>query len=149
MLRFFRNIRRKLLDKTSMKKYTIYAIGEIFLVMMGILLAIQVNDWNNQRIEKKMEQDYLSRLLIDLTQDSVEISGNLERVDAKIKALEALEKITLAAESWEEPIFFGSTTSLGWAIHEGRSKAAFEEMISSGHLRLIRNPKLRKQIGIY
>lgn len=49
MLKFFRRIRRKLLDKGNLKKYLIYASGEILLVVVGILIALQVNNWNEAR----------------------------------------------------------------------------------------------------
>jgi hypothetical protein len=46
MLKFFRRIRRKLLDEGSLRKYLVYAIGEITLVVIGILIALQINNWN-------------------------------------------------------------------------------------------------------
>lgn len=49
MLKFFRRIRRKLLDNGDLKKYLIYAFGEILLVVVGILIALQVNNWNEAR----------------------------------------------------------------------------------------------------
>lgn len=49
-MKLFRNIRRPLIQKGNLKKYMFYAIGEIFLVMIGISLAFQVNNWNDNRI---------------------------------------------------------------------------------------------------
>ena len=49
MLRFFRYIRQTLLEQGKMKKYVLYALGEILLVMVGILLALQVSNWNEGR----------------------------------------------------------------------------------------------------
>lgn len=54
MLRFFRNIRKKLLEQEKVRKYFWYAIGEVFLVVIGILIALQVNNWNEER--KKQNQ---------------------------------------------------------------------------------------------
>lgn len=50
MISFFRKIRQKLLSQNQVTRYLAYAIGEIFLVMIGILLALQVNNWNEERI---------------------------------------------------------------------------------------------------
>ena len=53
MFRFFRKIRRNLLSENNFKKYLVYAIGEIILVVIGILIALQINNWNNKRILDK------------------------------------------------------------------------------------------------
>lgn len=55
MTRFFRQIRHQLLSENKFSRYLIYAIGEIVLVVIGILIALQINNWNNQRILDKNE----------------------------------------------------------------------------------------------
>ena len=62
MLKFFRRIRRKLLNEASLRKpaspigrYLVYAIGEILLVVVGILIALQVNNWSTNQAKKKEE----------------------------------------------------------------------------------------------
>ena len=62
MIRFFRKIRQNLLMENKTGKYFKYAIGEIILVMIGILLALQVNNWNTNRVQKQKEQILLSAL---------------------------------------------------------------------------------------
>ncbi|MDM9631098.1 DUF6090 family protein [Robiginitalea aurantiaca] len=49
MLRFFRKIRRNLLSDNTLGKYILYAVGEIVLVVLGILIALQINTWNEHR----------------------------------------------------------------------------------------------------
>jgi len=66
MINFFRKIRRKLADDNKPIKYARYAIGEIALVMIGILLAIQVNNWNEAKKEHKKEKEILTNLKINL-----------------------------------------------------------------------------------
>lgn len=66
MLRFFRNIRQKLLDNGNIRKYFWYALGEIFLVMIGILLALQINNWNEERKTQIEEREILTSLYEDL-----------------------------------------------------------------------------------
>ena len=70
MIKFFRHIRQSLIEQNRMGKYFKYAIGEILLVMIGILLALQVNNWNESRLERKEEIEMLkevkSGLLYDL-----------------------------------------------------------------------------------
>ena len=73
MLTFLRKIRRSLLESGSTKRYLIYAIGEVLLVMIGILLALQVNKWNEERTYQK-ERDYLLAELL------TEFEGNFEKL---------------------------------------------------------------------
>ncbi len=62
MIKFFRKIRQKMLTVNKFSKYLLYAIGEIALVMIGILLALQVNDWNEQRKSKNESVKILKNL---------------------------------------------------------------------------------------
>ncbi len=57
MIKFFRNIRQKSINENKTIKYLKYAIGEIILVVIGILIALQVNNWNEQRKENNLEQN--------------------------------------------------------------------------------------------
>ena len=65
MIKFFRRIRQKLLSQGSLNKYLLYAIGEILLVMIGILLALQVNNWNEHRKAQERQQKLYANLKID------------------------------------------------------------------------------------
>ncbi|MBN3520374.1 hypothetical protein JYB62_10195 [Algoriphagus lutimaris] len=69
MIKFFRKIRQNLLMENKTGKYLKYAVGEILLVMVGILLALQVNNWNEKQKNVKLEVHYLNRLLKDLELD--------------------------------------------------------------------------------
>jgi len=62
MLHFFRYLRRTLLEQNRVRTYALYALGEVVLVVVGILLALQINAWNQQRIDAGVEQDYLTLL---------------------------------------------------------------------------------------
>jgi hypothetical protein len=65
MLKFFRTIRKKLIEQDNVRKYLIYAIGEILLVVIGILIALQINNWNQERNLQKEERHYLAALRTD------------------------------------------------------------------------------------
>ena len=69
MISFFRKIRQKLLAGKQITQYLGYAIGEILLVMVGILIALQVNNWNQGRISDKVELQLLLELKNTLTSD--------------------------------------------------------------------------------
>lgn len=80
MIKFFRNIRRQLLIEKKSTKYFKYAIGEILLVMIGILLALQVNNWNEKTQNKKSLNTYLTTL-------QKENKSNLYVINFRISAL--------------------------------------------------------------
>jgi len=66
MIKFFRRIRQKLLRENQFSKYLLYAIGEILLVVIGILIALQINNWNETRKSKKVELKILQELYVVL-----------------------------------------------------------------------------------
>jgi len=74
-MKIFRNIRQKLAAENNVAKYLRYAIGEIVLVVIGILIALQINNWNENRKLNQSRQDYYRQLLIDLNKD-IESSNN-------------------------------------------------------------------------
>ncbi len=66
MLNFWRKIRRKLIDEGNLKRYLIYVFGEILLVVLGILIALQINNWNELRKENSLESRIYSQLYEEL-----------------------------------------------------------------------------------
>lgn len=80
MIKFFRNIRKNPLVEGKTTKYFKYAIGEIVLVVIGILIALQINNWNEQRKENRKLRDIYSNLLLDIKADSVSYSVNLKEL---------------------------------------------------------------------
>ncbi|MEZ5056310.1 MAG: DUF6090 family protein [Saprospiraceae bacterium] len=77
MLKFFRKIRQKLLSENKFSRYLIYAAGEIVLVMIGILLALQVNNWNEKRKESNKEDQLIDVLITDLQSKKAEFVSDL------------------------------------------------------------------------
>ncbi|GAA4324700.1 hypothetical protein GCM10023115_41620 [Pontixanthobacter gangjinensis] len=70
MIKFFRKIRIQLLSENKFTKYLLYAIGEIILVVVGILIALQIDTWNDQRKTKIAEEKFFKNILLDLEKDS-------------------------------------------------------------------------------
>ncbi len=66
MIPFFRKIRWRLAQDNQFLKYSRYAIGEIFLVVIGILIALQINTWNEERKSRLEETEILKRIKLDL-----------------------------------------------------------------------------------
>ena len=74
MTRFFKNIRKKLATENKVGAYLRYAIGEILLVVIGILIALQVSNWNEQRKAKIIENNFFEDVLQDLKKDQQRLS---------------------------------------------------------------------------
>jgi len=66
MIKFFRHIRRSLIQENKMGKYFKYAIGEILLVVIGILIALQINNWNEAKKTREKEHQVLTEIISDL-----------------------------------------------------------------------------------
>jgi len=62
MIKFFRKIRQKMLTENKFSKYLLYAIGEIILVVIGILIALSINNWNQNSTRNKLELEALKNL---------------------------------------------------------------------------------------
>jgi len=80
MIRLFRKIRHKLLSEKSYGIYILYASGEIILVVLGILLALQIDNWSDSRKQQDQNQSYESLLAADLTQDTLMINRQLHQL---------------------------------------------------------------------
>ena len=74
MIKFFRKIRKKLLSENKFRKYLTYAIGEIILVVIGILIALQVNNWNERNILNQKATIFLKNIKSDLENDYKQLS---------------------------------------------------------------------------
>ena len=79
MIKFFRRIRQNLLSENKFSKYLLYAIGEIILVVIGILIALQLNIWKENKQNKNIERDYLNGILANLERDILELEDLLKR----------------------------------------------------------------------
>ena len=70
MIRFVRSVRRKQWLQGKTLSYILYAIGEIFLIVVCILIAVSIGNWNSNRIEENLREEYLVRLTENIETDS-------------------------------------------------------------------------------
>jgi len=147
MIKFFRKIRQNLLMENKTGKYFKYAIGEIILVVIGILIALSINNWNENRKLQKIEISLIKELRIGLVQDTIKVMSYLSILDISENAI---KNINNAFEKNELPdslnIWFGeSMFRTGW---DG-ALAPYETLKSQG-ITIISNDTLRKKIiGLY
>ena len=150
MIRTFRVIRKKLLSDGKTGKYLRYAIGEILLVMIGILLALQVNNWNERNKEKRLIKSYAQSLIIDLEEDIISID------DIQTQMIELITRIdSLANYVRNKSIEDLSNLKILMFIVDDKyspyawNNATIEELKSSGALRFSGNQDFAKKIVAY
>ena len=86
MINFFRKIRYNLMETEKTSKYLKYAIGEIILVMIGILLALQINSWNQKRLDRIEEKNILSNLHDEFLENKTLSTNNITTIKGAMKA---------------------------------------------------------------
>ncbi|MBO6794393.1 MAG: hypothetical protein JJ895_10820 [Balneolaceae bacterium] len=84
MIKFFRKIRQKLLNENKFSKYLIYAVGEIILVVIGILIALQINTWNENEKSNEIRDNNYTQLLEDLKTDKEYIESIIKEYNTNI-----------------------------------------------------------------
>ncbi|WP_375325061.1 DUF6090 family protein [Flagellimonas sp. GZD32] len=90
MIKLFRRLRQNLLSEGKTGRYFKYAIGEILLVVIGILIAIQINDWKQQQTERELEKKYLKNLVAELQQDALGLTITLQQLKNQARTKNAL-----------------------------------------------------------
>ena len=148
MINFFRKIRRKLADDNKPFKYIRYAIGEIVLVVVGILIALSINNWNEQSKERKVEK----QILISLSED---FKANLLSLEYSIKTIpEIIEKYSMVLE-YAGQLDHGLTQLMKDTIISTSYRStdivdgALTSILGSNKLELIRNDSLKKLLTAY
>jgi hypothetical protein len=88
MFRFFRQIRQRLLTDNKFSKYLLYAVGEILLVVIGILIALQVNNWNESKRKDYLFRDSMEQILLGLKSDVNELVSISKGLTNQIKLID-------------------------------------------------------------
>ena len=106
MLYLFRQIRRKAMNENKLSTYLLYAVGEIILVVVGILIAVQIDDWNEDKQKARQQLKYYQNILTDLKKDSVHFNAVLngfKRRQANYYAI--FREVKNSVEEEERPIY--------------------------------------------
>ena len=145
MFHFFRRIRQTLLNESKFRKYTFYALGEIALVMIGILLALQVNNWNEQRKERAVEKAFLLDLKDEIAINMEELSKQINSAESKISGAKKIaEEITATNKSMTEKQLAKLTqTAFMGVTHFVAKNSVINEIESLGGLQIIQNDTIK------
>jgi hypothetical protein len=149
MIKFFRKIRQRLVAESKFSKYLLYAIGEIILVVIGILFALQINNWNSERLAQKTIRNYYERMY-------VEIESEVKAVESFIKKEELIvtmnRRTLIILESKDTdsiPSLKESLGALGTAWTLKVNLPVTEEFINQGYLSKVENDSLKSAFKYY
>ena len=153
MFKFFRKIRKNLINENKTSKYLKYAIGEIILVVLGILIALQINNWNENRKDRILEKEYLTRIKSDLEIDQELLkSSTIDRYECKVECLEKGKAYNQGNYIIKDTIQFledigygGVFGNVNWNLNTN----TYNELISTGNLRNIKSDHLKNSIISY
>lgn len=143
MIKFFRHIRFNLMETGKTGKYFKYAIGEIILVVIGILIALQINNSNNKSIEKSREIKYLTNIKIDLNKDIKGLDYNIEFREKKSRGT---QKIIDQINGMPIEDLTETTYNVLNTLNQERfqpSNVTYNDLVSSGNMNLISNDSIK------
>jgi len=125
-------------------------LGELVIVLVGVLLALAADRWNQARLDRAAESDYLVALLGDLASDTASQTAEIERALGR----EASARIVLGVVFHEQPVvdaseFILSVVDAGIYGEPVLSRETFDDLTQTGRLGLIRDAPLRRQLADY
>tara|TARA_R110002049_G_C8982883_1_gene548437 strand:+ start:72 stop:857 length:786 start_codon:yes stop_codon:yes gene_type:complete len=141
MIKFFRKIRQNLLSEGKTGKYLTYAIGEIVLVMIGILLALQVNNWNEIRKDNTKEQQILRQLKDEYTANLLQLE---QKINHRKRIIETATKVLQYIDEPNDVDTDSLNSQLNVMIGSPAFKPIENNLINSGNILLIKNEKLNQ-----
>jgi len=145
MIKFFRKIRYNLMEQNKTGKYLKYALGEILLVMIGILLALQVNNWNQERKNFEKEKYYLKSIKSSIQLSQEEFNRVIN--DAELISSSADTLFILIAQNEVEQLkgvfldslLYGAGDYSMISLNDG----GIQEILNTGSLDIIRDDQIR------
>ncbi|MCB0661970.1 MAG: hypothetical protein KDC24_04480 [Saprospiraceae bacterium] len=150
MLPFFRRIRQQLFKEKKLSNYLFYALGEIVLVVIGILLALQLNTWNAARQDAISEEIYLKRIADDINNQLVPLTDYISSLEVSAKeAVQVLDEFKVKGS-------MSQVDSINFRLQKMMKtrtfpvvNSTFLELNSSGQMQLIQNKALRSNLIRY
>lgn len=144
MIKFFRRIRQNLLSEGKTVKYLKYAIGEIILVVIGILIALQINKWNDYLKEREDEHLILSEIRDNLKYDLNDFESNIIHLKNKTTSSKTLLEVLDSHTSYQDSLGFYFSLLKSYP-HFSNKTNGYNLLLSKG-LGVILNNDLRNNI---
>ncbi|MBN3520001.1 hypothetical protein JYB62_08290 [Algoriphagus lutimaris] len=145
MIKFFRKIRQRLLAKNKFSSYLVYAIGEIILVVIGILIALSINNWNQNRLDRNLEFQYYKRVLEDVKEEKLILEATINYSNQVIgHAKEAIAVFENSPNAHPDPVQNLIDMYQASQLQDSYSASStYKELIASGQINLIQNEVLK------
>ena len=146
MIKFFRKIRQNLLMENKTGKYLKYAIGEILLVIIGILIAVSINGWNEDRKLKKAEQSILKDLKQEMIINKKALEFAIEENEKSFQTaieMRALFRDRAAFDKMSDSLFLELFRKLNWNVTYDPQNGILNSIISSGQINQLSNKELK------
>jgi len=135
-----------MLTENKFSKYFLYAIGEIVLVVIGILIALQINNWNETHKSRQQELVIIENILQDLKNDKIGLNEIIERRISKAASAEIMASYYEGVEIKKLTDYYSHWTNvLYWEEHYPRN-IAFKELVNSGNVSIIKNASIRNSL---
>ncbi len=149
MIKFFRNIRQNMIKDNKVGKYILYAIGEIILVVIGILIALQISNYSDQKKERQKEHRLLTNLADDIALDILQIENNTGLSKERLARLDSLVQQLKNPDSINTLQFIRQSYEFVFDQYFKSNSGIFDEAVSSGHMSYIQNEPLRQNVFNY
>lgn len=146
MLYLLRQFRRKQLKENKVATYLLYGVGEIILVVIGILIAVNIDDWNKKKENRILEIKYLKELKSNLEFDLKDIAFNIEFNESRKKSNEIIIHQLRSDIPYHDSLAF-HFSNLVFSTRTLPKKSAFESLRSKG-LEIISNDSLRSELTL-
>ena len=145
MIKIFRNIRRNLLTEGKTMKYFKYAFGEIILVVIGILIALQINNWNESKKNQSEVKNYLESFYEENHSNKISLQLAIEYNEEKIKGVDSLKQFLIFKNYTNKRIYPLSASLMGMSNYDP-STTTMENITASGDFNLVKDNELKKLI---
>jgi len=150
MIKLFRNIRQNLIKQGKTANYLKYAIGEIVLVVIGILIALQINNWNEDRKDQLRLKNHYTELLDELKNDRNNLKQIIENVrEFNNQTFEISEFMNASQSNTDTTKIVADLIDVEAYGFFSISNSAYTTLLSSGDIQLINNTKLKNVLSIY
>ncbi len=150
MIRLFAKVRQNLSASGKFGSYLLYMLGEIVLVVVGILIALQINTWSEERRDRELEKTYYCQLLDDLNQDQQLLASLVRENDKRIENCNQLIHLLQQKTAERDEVIKALRETISKIRFRFRpSTSAFEDLKSSGKLAILKDLPLKKQLLKY